>query len=93
MRYNSYQRGINIPIDFIPVPSDGNGVPNATHTCGDNSRGLLVRVAGVLNVTMEGGTRTALPFIAGINPGMFVTVTDSTAHTDPAAAQGVWEIV
>jgi len=48
----------------------------------------------VLDVTMRDGvTRTGLPFIAGINPGEFVTVLDSTAHTDPAAAQGVWEIV
>ena len=94
MNKTSNQGKIAIPIEFFPVAGDGNGVPNATHNCSSLCRGLLVRVAGVLDVTMRDGvTRTGLPFIAGINPGEFVTVLDSTAHTDPAAAQGVWEIV
>ena len=94
-RSNSYQRGIVVPIDAYPIVDvDVNGVPDDTTVLDENCRGLVARVAGVINVVMQGGVvRTGYPLIAGINPGYFAEVRDSTAHTDPAAAIGIWQIV
>lgn len=60
------------PYDFILVSAGAVGSDVALPP---KCRGLLIGVAGSLNVTMaNGNTRNDIPFIEGINPGYFSTV-------------------
>jgi len=76
------------PIDFVLV--DAGEVDTETPLPA-NCRGILVGVAGFLNVVMQNGQeRTALPFIEGLTPGFFATIKVSTGA---GAAQNVWAVV
>jgi len=79
---------ITIPADFIPVTQDGAGVPNATttvHTTRSPCRGLSVTTAGYVKVKMQNTNVRTIWVVAGLNPGLFLEVQDSTAVATPKA--------
>lgn len=77
-----------VPYNLSQVSS---GVPNGTTALGDDCRGLLVGTAGQLIVVMQdGNVLSGVPFIAGINPGYFVEVRNSTGLGTPAS--NIWKI-
>lgn len=76
------------PRDFILVSAaapTGTGVL----TLPEDTRGLLVGVAGVLNVTINGEARDGLPFPVGLMPGFFTEVRRDAANT----AANIWAIL
>lgn len=74
------------PYDFVLVASGAVGVDTDLP---ENCRGLLIGTAGSLNVVMSNGVeRDDVPFIQGINPGLFRTV-----RISGGGAQNVWAIV
>jgi len=81
----SYDREITIPGDFVQLAS---GAPSSgPYDCPDRTRGVLVGVAGTLDVVMlNGEARTGIPVPAGIMPGRFAQVTGGTA-------QNIWAIL
>lgn len=66
------------------------GVPAQQETLPDGTRGLLVGVAGNLNVTMINDDElNNLPLIVGLNPGFFKVI--RTGAT--SSAQNIWAVL
>ena len=79
-----WTKQVALPNDFVQIAA---GVPSGTSTLSAYTRGLLVGVAGTLNVTMANGEqRNLVPMQAGINPGRFAEVRDG------GTAENVWEV-
>lgn len=79
-----WTKQVALPNDFELVAA---GVPSGTTALSAYCRGLLVGVAGTLNITMANGEeRNGVPFQAGINPGRFSAV--RTGGT----AENVWQV-
>jgi hypothetical protein len=76
---------VAIPNDFI---QQFTGAPDSEKTLPPHTRGLLVGTAGTVNVTMVNGeARLLLPLLAGINPGLFLSI--QTAGT----AEDIWAVI
>lgn len=81
-------RDISVPKKFAQlatgVPSGTIAIPQTPYPC----RGLLVEVAGKIDVVMETGTTlVGVPFVAGLNPGAFKSLA-GTSNT----ASNVWAV-
>ncbi len=80
-----HDKSVSPPTDFVQLHA---GVPSGSASAPDNTRGLMVGVAGTLNVTMENGTeRSGIPFPAGLTPGRFSIVRTS------GTASNIWAVV
>lgn len=73
------------PYDFVLVSTGAVGSDVALPL---KCRGLLIGVAGNLNITMaNGNTRDNVPFIEGINPGYFSVVRTGGSATN------IWAVI
>ena len=90
-----HDKSISIPRKFVQISATTVGTDttlSAVAAIGNRPvRGLLIGTAGYLDVTMEDGSEAlGLPFQAGINPGAFAVVQESTGG---GAASNVWAIL
>ncbi len=72
------------PIRFVLVST---GPPSSDIDLPPQTRGLLIGVAGSLNVTMDDIQIDGLPFQAGTNPGFFEVVRSG------GTASNIWAIL
>lgn len=83
-----HDKSIAIPEDFEQLES-GALTTGMDVACPEGTRGLLVGVAGVQDVTMENGEeRDLVPLVAGINPGRFAAIRVDASNT----AENIWAI-